>query len=159
MFARINARFGITSPARKVGLIAAAACTAAALAVAGGSASAAPPTRAPVLAATLSHDRTCLFTATATWRNVAIDQIYGNWYYDDETTSRFTTESPGNPALSNWTFGPRSRATMQAGPADQAGDPHRWSVLVHFYAGGALIGQVTTAVDTAMCKMNPPDPV
>ena len=158
MFARINVRFGITSTARSVGVITAAACTAAALAVAGGSAAAAPPTRAPVMAATLSHDRACLFTLTATWRNVAIDQVYGNWYYDDEASSRFTTASPGNPALSNWTFA-RSRATMDAGPADVAGDPHRWSVLVHFYAGGALIGQVTTAVDVAMCKMNPADPV
>ena len=158
MFERINARFGITSPARKLGIITAAACTVAALAVAGGSASAAPPTKAPALAATLSHDRACVFTATATWRNVAIDHIFGSWYYDDEVASRFTTETPGHPALSNWTFG-RSRATMQAGPADAAGDDHRWSVLVHFYAGGVLIGQVTTAVDIARCKMEPLPPV
>lgn len=160
MLDRINARFGITSPARKAGLITAAACSAAALAVGGGTASATPPTRAPVLAATLSHDRACVFTVSATWRNAAIDHVFGNWYYDDETASRFTTESPGNPALSNWTFNAaRSRATMQAGPADAAGDTHRWSVLVHFYSGGALIGQVTTAVDTARCKIDPLPPV
>ena len=158
MFERINARFGITSPARKVAVITAGVCTAAALAVAGGSASAAPPTRTPVIAATLSHDRTCLFTATGTWKNITIDQVYGLWYYDDEATARFSTASPGNPLISNWTFG-RSRATMQAGPADLAGDQHRWRVLVQFYAGGAHMGEVMTAVDTAMCKMNPPDPV
>ena len=157
MFERINRRLGTASARRVATVTAAAACTAAALAVAGGPASAAPPVKAPHLAATLSHDRNCLFTATATWRNVAIDQVYGNWYYDDETLSRFTTASPGG-VLPNWTFG-RSRATMNAGPADQAGDPHRWYVLVHFYEGTRLAGQVTTAVDTAMCKMNPPDPV
>ena len=109
----------------------------------GGTAAAKPPVPPPPapFSATVSHDKTCQFTATATWTDPTVNRVFARWYLDGQflLTSPDATTSP---------------ATFLTGPFVKIrGAAHDWQVLIDFYAGEVAVTQVWSNIDSARCAV------
>jgi hypothetical protein len=128
---------------RAAALSASAVAVTAALLAGGGTAAAKPPVPPPPapFSATVSHDKNCLFTATASWTDSSVNRVWASWYLDGQflLTSPDATTSP---------------ATFLAGPFVKVrGAAHDWQVRIDFYAGEVAVTQVWSNIDSARCAV------
>lgn len=140
-----------TRAAALAAAVAALAALALGLAAAGGAGPAQAVTPA-AMTATLSDDGACAFTATVTWKKMAVDHIFAAFYHDGTFVA--TMEAPGTGPNAGTIRG--VKAVFQTGAFPAAAASHAWHVLVQPYTReGVALPQVTTNVVNANCTIPP----
>lgn len=118
---------------------------AALLALASMSVAAAAP--APAYTVGVSDDGACGFTATASWKNIKVGEVFARWYLDGEF--RITQQAPPVRIRAN-------SVTFQAGPFASTAESHSWTVLFDFYSkAGVALAQVETSPMVVNCGIAP----
>ena len=122
---------------------------------------AAPPSSGPTYSATMTADKKCLLTVSATWKNdPSVATIYVLWY---EAGYQNGTLPAGYVATSQWPFtGPNAGVlkgkvvTFTDGPVTRDTASHDWWAVVQFYSNtNAFITEVNAPLTTTCYQPSP----